>query len=394
MGRKKVIKPHGGILIDRVLKGSKRTQTIQKAKKYYHIKLSHEHIQEVTNIATGVFSPLKGFLTKTELKSVLNRKRLPAGRHGLPNGTPWTIPIVLDIPQWVSSDIRRHKHLTLVDEKDKTIAVMTIKDIYRYDKRDFAKKVYGTLDAAHPGVAKVMSMGDYLIGGSIQLVNMPDYVFKKYTLTPLQTREKFKKLGWSRVVAFQTRNVPHAGHEYIQKTALSYVNGLFINPVIGRKKKGDFNDRVILDAYQALIKNYYSKDEVFLSVLQMQMRYAGPREAIHHAVIRKNFGCTHIIIGRDHAGVGDFYRPFAAHKIFNEFPDLEIQPIFFKSFYECKKCGGVVSDRTCPHKGKDIVHFSGTKMRNFLKAGKVPSAKLMRPEVAQKILKHKHPFVE
>ena len=261
MGRKKVIKPHGGILIDRVLKGSKRTQTIQKAKKYYHIKLSHEHIQEVTNIATGVFSPLKGFLTKTELKSVLNRKRLPAGRHGLPNGTPWTIPIVLDIPQWVSSDIRRHKHLTLVDEKDKTIAVMTIKDIYRYDKRDFAKKVYGTLDAAHPGVAKVMSMGDYLIGGSIQLVNMPDYVFKKYTLTPLQTREKFKKLGWSRVVAFQTRNVPHAGHEYIQTTALSYVNGLFINPVIGRKKKGDFKDRVILDAYQALIKNYYSKDQ-------------------------------------------------------------------------------------------------------------------------------------
>ncbi len=382
-----MIKPHGGVLINRVLKSNRRVQAIQKAKKYYHIKLSHEHIQEAVNIATGVFSPLKGFLNRTELNSVLNKKRLPSG-------TPWTIPIVLDIPKWVYPVIRKQKHLALDNEKGKIIAVMVVKDIYRHDKRDLAKKVYGTLNAAHPGVAKVMSMGDYLIGGPIQLMNMPDYVFKRYTFTPKQTRAEFKKRSWNTVVAFQTRNVPHIGHEYIQKTALSYVDGLFINPVIGKKKKGDFKNKVILDAYEALIKNYYPEEHVFLSALQMQMRYAGPREAIHHAIIRKNFGCTHIIIGRDHAGVGNFYHPFAAHNIFDEFPALGIKPIFFKSFFECKKCGGVVNDKTCPHKGKDIIHFSGTKIRNLLKEGKVPSAKLMRPEVAREILKHKYPFVE
>lgn len=382
-----MIKPHGGRLVNRVFAGSKRASAIQKAKKYYHIRLNHERIQEVANIATGVFSPLKGFLSRAELKSVLDKKRLP-------NDTPWTIPIVLDIPAWSYPDIKKHKHLALVDDKDKIIAVMTAKDIYRYKKRDFAKKVYGTLNTKHPGVAKVMSMGDYLIGGPIQLINMPDYVFKKYTFTPKQTRAKFKKLGWKTVVAFQTRNVPHMGHEYLQKTALSYIDGLFINPVIGEKKKGDFKNRVILDAYEALIKNYYSKEHIFLSVLQMQMRYAGPREAIHHAIIRKNFGCTHIIIGRDHAGVGSFYLPFEAHNIFEEFPNLGIQPVFFKSFFECKKCDAIVNDKTCPHKGKDIIHFSGTKMRSLLKQGKVPSAKLMRPEVACEILKHSHPFVE
>jgi len=172
------------------------------------------------------------------------------------------------------------------------------------------------------------------------------------------------------------------------------VDGLFINPVIGRKKKGDFRDDAIIDAYETLIKDYYPKDHTFLSALQMQMRYAGPREAIHHAIIRKNFGCTHIIIGRDHAGVGDYYHPFAAHKIFSEFPDLEIQPIFFRSFFWCDHCGGVVNDKTCPHSGKAIESFSGTKIRGMLERGRIPSFKMMRPEVARCILKYKNPFVE
>lgn len=381
-----MIKPHGGMLIDRTLKGVKKAYFLKKARKYYHIKLTLEQIQEVTNIATGVFSPLKGFHTRIELRSVLDKKRLP-------DGTPWTIPIVLDIPKWVFSDVKNHKHLVLVDTKGKIMAAMTVKDIYRYDKKNFAEQVYDTLDRTHPGVAKVMAMGDYLIGGPIELINEPDYIFKRYTLTPQQTREEFRKRGWETVVAFQTRNVPHIGHEYIQKTALSYIDGLFINPVIGRKKKGDFKDKVILDSYEVLIKNYYPKKHVFMSVLQMQMRYAGPCEAIHHAIIRKNFGCTHIIIGRDHAGVGNFYHPFAAHTIFKGFPDLEIKPIFFGSFFECKKCGGMANDKTCPHKGKDIIHFSGTKIRNLLKAGKIPPANLMRPEVACEILRHKEPFV-
>lgn len=381
-----MLKPHGGILIDNVLTGEKRTQTLQKAKKYYNIKLNHEHIQELTNIATGVFSPLTGFLGKKDLESVLNRRRLPSG-------IAWTMPIVLDISQQYYAEISKHKYLTLSAEDGKIIAVMTVSDIYKYDRNNFVKKVYGTLDRTHPGVVRVMSMGEYLVGGKIKLIDMPNYVFKHYTLTPKQTREEFAKRSWQTVVAFQTRNVPHIGHEYIQKTALSYVNGLFINPVIGKKKKGDFKDQVILDAYEALINNYYPKEHVFMSILQMEMRYAGPLEAIHHAIIRKNFGCTHIIIGRDHAGVGSFYHPFAAHKIFDEFPDLGIKPIFFGEFFECKICGGVVNDKICPHKNDDIINFSGTKIRDIFQSGKVPSPKLMRPEVSKEILKHKEPFV-
>ncbi|MFH1867834.1 MAG: sulfate adenylyltransferase [Candidatus Omnitrophota bacterium] len=382
-----MILPHGGSLVDRAAQGEKRAALLKKAKNLYKIKISKEHAQELDNIATGVFSPLKGFLNKKDLISVLDKKRLSSG-------AAWTIPIVLDIPDFIYPEIKREKKLSLMDDRGIVLAVMEVDDVYKYDKKDFAKKVYETLDPSHPGVARVFNMGDYLVGGKITLLNKPHSIFKKYSLTPKQTRKKFSSLGWDRIVAFQTRNVPHMGHEYVQKTALSYVDGLFINPVIGKKKKGDFKDKVILDSYEALIVNYYPKGHVFLSILEMQMRYAGPREAIHHAIIRKNFGCTHIIIGRDHAGVGSFYAPFAAHDIFNEFPDLDIKPIFFKSFFWCNHCAGVANDKTCPHKGKDIENFSGTKMRQILISGKIPSAKLMRPEVARCIIKHKHPFVE
>ncbi len=382
-----MIKPHGGILINKALKGEKRLKAIRKSRKYYHIKLSHDRIQEIANMATGLFSPLDGFLTREQLVSVLEKKRLP-------DGIAWTIPIVLDIPRWAYADIKKQRLLTLTDDKSKPIAIMAIKEIYGYDKKNFARKIYNTLDLSHPGVREVMSMGDYLIGGPIELINTPDCAFKQYAFTPAQTRREFEKRHWKTIVAFQTRNVPHIGHEYLQKTALSYTNGLFINPVIGKKKKGDFKDEVILSTYEALIKNYYPRKNVFLSILQMEMRYAGPREAIHHAIVRKNFGCTHIIIGRDHAGVGSFYHPFAAHEIFKEFPDLDIKPIFFKSFFECKKCGSVANDKTCPHKGRDIIDFSGTEIRNLLLKGKVPSERLMRPEVSRIILKNSRPFVE
>ncbi|NQT95501.1 MAG: sulfate adenylyltransferase [Candidatus Omnitrophica bacterium] len=382
-----MILPHGGRLVNRIVAKGTKNSLAKRASGLYKIKISKEHVQELVNIATGLFSPLEGFLSRRDLSSVLNKKRLA-------NGVTWTVPIVLDIPAFIYPEIKKEKKLSLMDDKGIVLALMDVDDVYRYDKRNFAKRLYGTTDTSHPGVDKVFKMGQYLIGGKIKLIDMPEYEFSKYTLTPRETRERFKSLGWERIVAFQTRNVPHMGHEYVQKTALSYVDGLFINPVIGRKKKGDFKDKVIIETYEKLIKNYYQRDHVFLSVLQMEMRYAGPREAIHHAIIRKNFGCTHIIIGRDHAGVGDFYHPFAAHEIFNEFPDLEIKPIFFKSFFWCNHCKGVANDKTCPHKGKDIENFSGTKIRGMLESGKVPSDKLMRPEIAKTILKYKHPFVE
>jgi sulfate adenylyltransferase len=381
-----MIRPHGGRIIDRLVKKGERARLIKETARLYKIKVSQECMQEVANIATGVFSPLEGFLCSKDLKSVLDKKRLA-------NGLAWTIPIVLDIPAFVYPEIKKQKHICLTDDRAIPIAILEIKEVYKYDKRYFAKKVYGTLDESHPGVKKVNEMGDYLIGGKIKLLNMPQQPFKRYALTPNQTRKKFKSLGWNTVVAFQTRNVPHLGHEYVQKTALSYVDGLFINPVIGKKKKGDFKDSIIISSYQSLINNYYHKNHVFMSILQMEMRYAGPREAIHHAIIRKNFGCTHIIIGRDHAGVGSFYQPFAAHEVFKEFPGLGIEPIFFKSFFWCNRCGAVSNDKACPHSGSDIEDFSGTKMRQFLLSGKVPSEKMMRPEVARCIIKQKDPFV-
>ncbi|MHA1196544.1 MAG: sulfate adenylyltransferase, partial [Promethearchaeota archaeon] len=262
-------------------------------------------------------------------------------------------------------------NIILVNNSEKPIALMNISDIYDYDKKEFAKDVYGTLDRNHPGVESVFQLKEKLIGGEIFLINEPQPKFPELDLKPIETRVLFKEKKWDRVVAFQTRNPPHLGHEYVQKAGLTYVDGLFINPVIGKKKKGDFLDEVIIEAYKTLIKEYYPKDRVVLSTFETEMRYAGPKEAIFHAIARKNFGCDHIIIGRDHAGVGDYYGPYDAHKIFDEFPDLGIEPIKFRSFSRCKKCNAIVNDKICP-----------------------PGPDVMRPEVAEVILKYKNPFVE
>jgi sulfate adenylyltransferase len=229
-------------------------------------------------------------------------------------------------------------------------------------------------------------MGDVLLGGKITLVGESDDPFASYSLGPAETRILFREKGWRSVVGFQTRNVPHLGHEYLQKTALTFSDGLFINPVIGKKKPGDFLDEVILKSYEELIRHYYLRERAVLAVLKTEMRYAGPREAIFHAIMRKNFGCTHFIVGRDHAGVGSFYDPFAARDIFQEFPDLGIAPVFFNAFFWCTKCGGVANEKTCPHPDADQVQFSGTRMREMLMAGEVPPPELMRPEVAEAII--------
>jgi sulfate adenylyltransferase len=243
-------------------------------------------------------------------------------------------------------------------------------------------------------VAKVMGMKDVLLGGKLDLVKETATPFARYKLSPRETRVLFKEKGWRTIVGFQTRNTPHIGHEYVQKAALTFTDGIFINPVIGKKKKGDYKDEVILASYEELIKHYYLKERAVMAILMMEMRYAGPREAIFHAIIRKNFGCTHIIIGRDHAGVGSYYHPFAAQDIFEEFPDLGIIPLFFRSFYYCKKCLSVVNDKICPHPPADQIQFSGTKIRDMLLRGEYPSPELVRPEVAKVIMEFKNPFNE
>jgi sulfate adenylyltransferase len=335
----------------------------------------------------GVFSPLEGFMTENDTINVLEHMYLE-------NGIAWPFPIVLDSSYNEISNLKEGDSVILTDIFSKPIALLNIEDIYGYDKKNFAEKVYGTSDKSHPGVNKVFNQKEKLIGGNIYLITGLSPIFPKLDLKPIETRVLFKARNWERVVAFQTRNPPHLGHEYVQKAGLTFADGLFINPVIGKKKAGDFSDQVIINAYKALIDNYYPKDRVVLSTFETEMRYAGPKEAVFHAITRKNFGCDHIIIGRDHAGVGNFYEPYEAHKIFENFPDLGIEPLFFRSFSHCKKCNSVVNDKICPHPPEFHNFFSGSKIREALLAGKLPKQDVMRPEVAEIILKYANPFVE
>jgi sulfate adenylyltransferase len=380
-----MIHPHGGKLIDRVLWGDCRQEALERAKNLPALQISDESISDVENIATGVFSPLEGFIGKADFRNVLNEMRLQ-------NDLPWTIPIVLDAGRDDASKFREGQDIVLKSENSRPVAILHLEEKYEFDRDELAEKVFLTMDRAHPGVAKVAGMNEVLLAGAIDLLEISPTPFDRYKLSPKETRILFKEKGWKTVVAFQTRNTPHIGHEYVQKTALTFTDGIFVNPVIGRKKKGDFKDEVILASYDELIKHYYLKERAVMAILQMEMRYAGPREAIHHAIVRKNFGCTHIIIGRDHAGVGSYYHPYAAQDIFEEFPDLGIAPLFFRAFYYCKKCQSVVNEKICPHPPSEQIQFSGTKIRDLLVKGQVPPPELMRPEVAKIIMQFDNPF--
>jgi sulfate adenylyltransferase len=333
-----------------------------------------------------VFSPLEGFLTENEYESVLEHSRLTTD-------VPWTVPILLDISENEANNIKPSDSVALVGQNG-PVAVLNVEDIYKVDKKKHAQAVYGTTDSGHPGVARTNEMQDYLVGGKIELIQLQNNPYDNYYLKPKESRVLFQEKGWEKVVAFQTRNPPHVGHEYVQKAALTFVDGLLINPIIGKKKAGDFKDEVILESYKALVDNYYPNTHATMSILKTEMRYGGPKEAIHHSIMRKNFGCTHFIVGRDHAGVGDFYGPYDAHNIFKDFPDLEIEPFFFRSFSHCKVCGGPVNDKICPHNSNDHIFFKGTMVREIVSTGNIPPKEMMRPEVVEVIKSYKDPFVK
>lgn len=379
-----MIKPHGGKLVDRILTEREREKALEDGKERSRIDVNVELARDIENIANGIFSPLEGFLLQEDFLNVLHHKRLS-------NDLPWTIPIVLDTEK---IDANEGDRIAIYNSDNVLIALMDIEEIYSFDKKEFLDSVFGTTDVKHPGVLKVQRMKDNLIGGKIFLVNKMKNLYYHYTLEPVETRILFKEKGWKEIVGFQTRNIPHIGHEYVQKTALTFVDGIFINPIIGKKKKGDFTDELILKTYEALIQNYYLKDRAVMSVLQTEMHYAGPREAVFHAIIRKNFGCTHFIVGRDHAGVGNYYPPYAAQEIFEEFPDLGIIPLFFKSFFYCKKCESVANEKICPHENKYHMDFSGTRIRELIKNGEEIPKELMRPEIVEIIRKERNHFVE
>jgi sulfate adenylyltransferase len=377
--------PHGGRLIDRLVAGEDRPKVRDEAAELNFVQVSDETRKDLENIAYGVFSPLEGPLLRNDYTSVLDKGRLS-------DDLPWTFPIVIDIPEENASRIREGDDVA-VSQGGKAFAVLHVEEKYHLDGKEHARKVFQTLDVAHPGVSKTLGMGPVLLGGTIDLFDEASGRFPRYRLKPKETRFLFKERGWRTIAGFQTRNTPHLGHEYVQKTALAFVDGLFINPIIGRKKPGDFIDEVIISAYEELMRHYFLKDAVVLVTLEMEMRYAGPREAVFHAIIRKNFGCTHFVVGRDHAGVGDYYSPYEAQERFNDYPDLGITPLFFRSFFFCKKCGGVENDKVCPHGPEEHIPFSGTRMRKLLMQGDRPSAEMMRPEVVDAVLRHQDPFV-
>jgi sulfate adenylyltransferase len=381
-----MIQPHGGTLINKELPASQKRKILSELKEFEKIKVDSETWKVIKNIAFGVFSPLEGFMNRNDTLNVLEHMYLESN-------IAWPFPIILDASSDQLRNIRIDDNVIITDYADTPIALLNVSDIYDYDKKVFAEKVYGTLDQAHPGVQKVFNQKEKLIGGELFLINELPAAFPELDLKPLETRVLFKAKKWDKVVAFQTRNPPHLGHEYVQKAGLTFYDGLFINPVIGKKKAGDFLDEVIIESYKALIDSYYPKDRVVMSTFETEMLYAGPREAIFHAIARKNFGCDHIIIGRDHAGVGNFYGPYDAHKIFDNFPDLGIEPLFFRSFSFCNICKSVVNDKVCPHPPELHSFFSGTNIRDILNSGKQPTPDIMRPEVAKVILKYTNPFV-
>ena len=377
-----MIQPHGGKLIDRNIKNKK--PDVSKLPKF---EINTNIAEDILNISNGVFSPLEGFLCRNDLENVLKEKRLE-------NDIAWTIPILLDFDKKDLKEIKEGDTILLKNNETGVESLLDLEEIYSFDKKTLARTVYKTDDIKHPGVANVYNMKEKILGGKITLIGSKIREFDKYNLSPKETRFLFKEKNWREIVAFQTRNPPHIGHEYVQKTALTFVDGIFINPIIGKKKVGDFTDEVILASYETLMQHYYLKERAVMSILRTTMKYAGPREAIHHAIMRKNFGCTHFIVGRDHAGVGSYYGPYDAHEIFSEFPDLGIVPVFFRSFSRCTKCGSVVNDKICPHDQQFHINFSGKKIRELLVNGQVPPEDMMRKEVSETILKFKKPFVE
>ena len=381
-----VSRPHGGRLVYRVAEGKRREALMAEARELKVIKIRKETAIDLEDIAFGAFSPLEGFMVQEDYLSVLEDMRLS-------NDLPWTIPIVLDVDPEEVAGVKEGDDVALA-YNGRILALMKVEEIYGWDKKLHAEKVYKTTDPGHPGVAKTMKMKELLMGGRIDLLDTLPNPFERYTLWPRETRVLFEARGWRTIAAFQTRNVPHLGHEFVQKAALTFTDGLLVHPLVGWKKPGDYKDEVIIRAYEELIKHYYPKDVVVLAVLRMNMRYAGPREAVHHAIVRKNFGATHFIVGRDHAGVGNYYGPYEAWDIFKEFPDLGITPLFIREAFYCTRCGGMVTEKTCPHGEEHRVKISGTKLREMLRSGVEPPPYMMRPEVARVIIGHPNPFVE
>ncbi len=380
-----MIQAHGGRLVNRLVPEKDKTYFLEKQKFLKKLVLNPKQLSDFEMIVTGGFSPLEGFMNKQDYISVISNWRLS-------DGTVWSVPICLDVDKDFANTLKVSQQLALYSEDNEFLGIIEIEDKYEYDKVKEAKEVYKTIDEKHPGVKETLSKKEVYIAGKIYAVNLPKYKdFLEYMFTPQQTRKKFEEFGWKTVVGFQTRNPIHRAHEYLIKCALEIVDGAFIHPIVGWTKDDDIPAEVRMKCYSVLIENYFPKNRVFLCVNPAYMRYAGPREAIFHAIVRKNYGCTHFIVGRDHAGVGNYYGPYDAQRVFFEFKpeEIGITPLFFENAFYCKKCANMATSKTCPHDDNYRVFLSGTKVRELLKNKQALPEEFTRKEISEILVKQK-----
>jgi sulfate adenylyltransferase len=373
------IAPHGGSLVNLLATGAQRDALVEEAANLPKLTINERELSDLEMLAIGALSPLTGFQTEADYRSILETMHLT-------DGLAWAIPVVLGVGDEHLHRISAASSIALTGANDAPpLAILRVSERFARDKHEEALSVYRTDDLEHPGVKALYDAGDTCIAGSLEVIALPDHEdFVNYRLTPAETRDAFRQRGWRTVVGFQTRNPIHRAHEYIQKCALEIVDGLLVHPLMGATKADDVPPDVRMRCYEALFSGYYPHDRAMISIFPAAMRYAGPREAIWHAIARKNYGCTHFIVGRDHAGVGSYYGTYDAQKIFEEFePDeLGITPLRFEHSFFCLKCEGMGSPKTCPHEDDDRVILSGTKVREMLRAGDRPPIEFSRPEVA------------
>jgi sulfate adenylyltransferase len=366
----RLIKPHGGTLVDRVGERPEGVETLET------VTLTSREVSDLDMLAVGALSPLEGFMGRADYESVVEDMRLA-------NGLPWALPVCLAVPAAPKGD-----RVALADESGRLLAVLDVGEAFEYDKEREAERCFRTTDTEHPGVARLFDQHPLYLSGRVTVFDRVPPAFPELARDPAETRAAFAERDWKRVVGFQTRNPIHRAHEYLTKVALETVDGLLIHPLVGETKSDDVPAATRVECYRVLVDGYYPADRVVVSAFPAAMRYAGPREAIWHAICRKNYGCSHFIVGRDHAGVGSYYGTYDAQLIFDEFEphELDIEPMFFEHSFWCKTCGTMASAKTCPHPSDDHVFLSGTKVREMLGNGELPPVEFSRPEVAEVLI--------
>lgn len=374
--------PHGGVLVNRVLAPAEASALADTLPGLPSVTIGPREILDLDLIAVGAFSPLTGYMTSADYHAVVETMHLASG-------LPWSLPITLAVSTEQAAGLREGVQIVLRDQQGSPRAILELQERYTIDRPREAQLVYRTEEASHPGVRALYEQGDVLLGGPISLLTQPTLgPFPEHPSSPAAARAEFEKRGWATVVGFQTRNPVHRAHEYIQKCAMEIVDGLYLHPLVGETKDDDIPAPVRMRCYETLLEHYYPSNHVVLGTFPARMRYAGPREAIFHALVRKNYGCTHFIVGRDHAGVGNYYGTYDAQKIFREFApsELGITPLFFEHTFYCRQCTSMASAKTCPHDEAAHVVLSGTRVRTMLRSGQVPPQEFSRPEVAKVLI--------